>query len=278
MRFGVQIRATAETADLRELGRALEASGFDALYLPEHTHIPLSVRSLFPDDPGWLEACKQMVDPFVALATVAAVTERLLLGTGVCLLPQHDPIVLAKTVATLDVVSNGRVLLGIGAGWNEPEMANHGVDPRQRWAIMREMALAMRAIWTQDEAEFHGRFVDFDLLWLWPKPVQQPHPPLVLGGEGPHVLDRVLDYGDEWMPNEHDGVEARIAELNQRAAKRGRPPIPTTIYATPRDPAAIERLTAAGAYRLVLNLPRTAPGDELSGVRELAALIRPYLR
>ena len=277
MRFGVQIRATAQTADLRELGRALEASGFDSLYLPEHTHIPLSVRSLFPDDPDWLEACKQMVDPFVALASVAAVTERLLLGTGVCLLPQHDPIVLAKTVATLDVISNGRVLLGIGAGWNEPEMANHGVEPRQRWAVMREKALAMREIWTRDEAEYHGRFVNFDPLWLWPKPVQRPHPPLVIGGEGPHVLDRVLAYGDEWMPNEHEGVEERMAELQRRAADQGRAPIPTTIYATPRDPAAIERLTATGAHRLVLNLPRTAPGDEMSGVRELAELIRPYV-
>lgn len=277
MRFGVQIRATAQTADLRELGRALEASGFDALYLPEHTHIPLSVRSLFPDDPGWLDVCKQMLDPFVALASVAAVTERLLLGTGVCLLPQHDPIVLAKTVATLDVISNGRVLLGIGAGWNEPEMANHGVDQRQRWAIMREKALALREIWTKDEAEFHGRFIDFDPIWLWPKPLQRPHPPLVLGGEGPRVLDRVLDYGDEWMPNEHEGVEARMIELQRRAAEQGREPIPVTIYATPPDPAAFESLIAAGAHRLVLNLPRTTPGDELSGVRELSALIRPYV-
>ncbi|HEX5165544.1 MAG TPA: LLM class F420-dependent oxidoreductase [Thermomicrobiales bacterium] len=277
MRFGVQIRATAQTVDLRELGRALEANGFDALYLPEHTHIPLSVRSLFPDDPTWLEACKQMVDPFVALATVAAVTERLLLGTGVCLLPQHDPIVLAKTVATLDLVSNGRVLLGIGAGWNAPEMTNHGVDPRQRWAVMREHALAIRAIWTSDVAEFHGRFVDFDPIWLWPKPVQQPHPPLVIGGEGPHVLDRVLDYGDEWMPNEHEGIEDRITELQRRAADEGREPIPVTIYATPTDPATIERLSASGAHRLVFNLPQTAPGDEMRGVHHLAALIRTYL-
>ncbi len=221
MRFGVQIRVTAQTADLRELGRALEAGGFDALYLPEHTHIPLSVRSLFPDDPEWLEACKQMVDPFVALATVAAVTDRLLLGTGVCLLSQHDPIILAKTVATLDVVSNGRVRLGVGAGWNEPELANHGVDPRRRWAITREKALAMREIWTNDEAEFHGEYVDFDPIWLWPKPVQQPHPPIAIAGEGPRVLDRVLDFGDEWIPNEHDGVEDRIAELQRRACRAG---------------------------------------------------------
>ncbi|MGH9173743.1 MAG: LLM class F420-dependent oxidoreductase [Vicinamibacterales bacterium] len=277
MRFGVQIRATAETADPRELGRALEAAGFDAIYLPEHTHIPLAVRSLYPDDPSWLDACKQMVDPFVALATVAAVTERLLLGTGVCLLPQHDPIVLAKTVATLDMLSNGRVLLGIGAGWNEPEMVNHGVDPRRRWAIMREKALAMKMIWTEEVAEFHGQFVDFDPLWLWPKPHQKPHPPIAIGGEGSRVLERVLDYGDEWLPNEHEGVEARMAKLKQRAAEQGRDPIPVTIYATPHDPAAIERLTAAGAHRLVFNLPRTAQGGQMAGIHELAALIRPYI-
>jgi probable F420-dependent oxidoreductase len=277
MRFGVQIRVTARTADLRELGRALEGAGFDALYLPEHTHIPLSVRSLFPDDPEWLEACKQMVDPFVALATVAAVTDRLLLGTGVCLLSQHDPIVLAKTVATLDVVSNGRVRLGVGAGWNEPEMANHGVDPRRRWAITREKALAMRAIWTHDEVEFHGEYVNFDPIWLWPKPVQQPHLPIAIAGEGPRALDRVLDFGDEWIPNEHEGVESRIAELQRRAAELGRDPIPTTIYATPRDPDTIERYIEADAHRIVFNLPRTEPGDEMSGLRELTALIGNYV-
>jgi probable F420-dependent oxidoreductase len=277
MRFGVQIRVTAQTADLRELGRALEAAGFDALYLPEHTHIPLSVRSLFPNDPEWLEACKQMVDPFVALATVAAVTDRLLLGTGVCLLSQHDPIVLAKTVATLDVVSNGRVRLGVGAGWNEPEMVNHGVDPRRRWAITREKALAMRALWTYDEAEFHGEYVNFDPLWLWPKPVQQPYPPIAIAGEGPRALDRVLDFGDEWIPNEHEGVEHRIAELQRRAAAQGRDPIPTTIYATPRDPAVIERYIDTGAHRIAFNLPRTEPGDEMTGVRDLTALIRGYV-
>jgi len=277
MRFGVQIRATAATADLRELGRALEAGGFDALYLPEHTHIPLSVSSLFPDDPGWLDACKQMLDPFVALASVAAVTERLLLGTGVCLLSQHDPIVLAKTVATLDVVSNGRVRLGVGAGWNEPEMRNHGVDPRRRWAITRENALAMKAIWTNEVAEFHGEFVDFDPIWLWPKPVQHPHPPIAVAGEGPRVLDRVLDFGDEWIPNEHEGVEERIGELHRRAEALGRPPIPTTIYATPRDPAVIERYIEAGAHRIVFNLPRTSPGDEMAGVHEVVDLIRAYV-
>jgi probable F420-dependent oxidoreductase len=277
MRFGVQVRATAETAGLREVGRSLEHHGFDALYLPEHTHIPLSVRSLFPDDPAWLDACKRMVDPFVALATVAAVTDRLRLATGVSLVPQHDPIIMAKTVATLDVVSGGRVTLGVGAGWNEPEMRNHGVDPARRWTLLREHVLAMRAIWTQEVAEFHGKHVDFDPIWLWPKPVQQPHPPVAVGGEGPHVLERVLDYGDEWMPNMHEGIEGRIDELQRLAAGRGRSPIPVTVYATPRSPEAIERLGAAGVHRIVFNLPRTEAGQELAAVRQLAELIRPYL-
>ena len=141
---------------------------------------------------------------------------------------------------------------------------------------MREHALAMREIWTHEQAEYHGRFVDFDPVWQWPKPVQTPHPPIVIGGEGPHVLDRVLEYGDEWMPNEHEEVATRIAELRRRSEDQGREPIPTTIYATPRDPAVIEQFIAAGAHRIVFNLPRTEAGDEMSGVRDLTSLIRTY--
>jgi probable F420-dependent oxidoreductase len=254
MRYGVQFRATAESPDVREIARALEVRGFDALYVPEHTHIPLSVRSLFPDDPGWLETCKRMFDPFVTLATAGAVTERLRLGTGVCLLPQHDPIVLAKTVATLDVLTGGRVLLGIGAGWDEPELRNHGIDPNQRWRVMREKALALKAIWSSDVAEFHGDFVDFDPIWQWPKPARRPHPPLVIGGEGPRVLERVLEYGDEWMPNDHPEVEARIDELQRRAASLGRGVISVTVYATEQSRARVEQLRAAGATRCVFNM------------------------
>jgi probable F420-dependent oxidoreductase len=277
MRFGVQVRATAETADVREIGRALEASGFESLYLPEHTHIPLSVQSLFPADPDWLEACKRMLDPFVALASVAAVTTTLRLGTGVALVPQHHPISLAKTVATLDLLSSGRVTLGAGAGWNEAEMRNHGVDPARRWRRMREHVLAMKAIWTNDAVEFHGEEIDFGPIWLWPKPVQTPHPPIALGGEGPRVLERVLEYGDEWMPNDHPGVEARIAELQRRSSTIGHPPIPVTIYAAPRSTADIERFIAAGAHRIVFNLPPVSPGDEVSGILQLAELTAPYL-
>ena len=161
MKFGVQVRATADGADLREVARIAETVGFESVFLPEHTHIPTSVRSLFPENPAWLEACKRMMDPFVALAATASVTTTLRLGTGVCLLPQHHPITLAKTVATLDVISGGRALLGIGAGWNEPEMRHYGVEPADRWKIMREHTLAMKAIWAEEIAEFHGEFVEF---------------------------------------------------------------------------------------------------------------------
>jgi probable F420-dependent oxidoreductase len=277
MRFGVQVRATAETADLREIGRALEAAGFESLYLAEHTHIPVSVRSLFPDDPAWLDACKRMLDPFVALAGVAAVTTSLRLGTGVSLIPQHHPITLAKTIATLDQFSGGRVMLGAGAGWDEPEMRHHGVEPTQRWRVMREHILAMKAIWTSETAEFHGEHVDFDPIWQWPKPVQQPHPPVALGGEGPHVLERVIEYGDEWMPNEHPELTARMIELEQRTTAAARGPIPVTVYATPLEPDVVERYIGAGAHRIVINLPQVAPGEELAAIDDVALLIRPFI-
>lgn len=261
MLFGIHVRPTADGADILDVARMVEAAGFDALYLPEHTHIPVGVRGLQDASPEWLEWCKRMLDPFTALAAVSSVTDSLLLGTGVCLLPQHDPIVLAKTVATLDTLSNGRALLGIGAGWNEAEMRHHGVDPRTRFRRMREHVLAMQAIWTQDEAEFHGEFVDFDPIWLWPKPVQRPHLPIVVGGEGRTVLDRVLDYGDEWMPNDHAELIERSAALQERARSEGCEPIPVTAFAVDVDRRRIEELEAAGMHRCVFNL-RTGSVDE----------------
>jgi len=278
MRFGIHISPTAESADIRAVGRAAEERGFESLFLPEHTHIPISSQSLVPDDPDWLEGCKHMLDPFVSLGVVAAVTERLLLCTGVCLLPQHDPIVLAKTVATLDVLASGRVQLGIGAGWNEAEMRHHGVEPATRFRMMREKALAMKAMWTQDIAEFHGTFVDLDPLWLWPKPHQRPHPPLLIGGEGPHVLDRVLDYGDEWLPNDHPAVTDRIVELQRRAVEHGRDPIPVTINAVPKDPARIEALITVGVTRCVFNVNASSIGSAVDALDKLARLLEPYRR
>ena len=166
-----------------------------------------------------------ILDPFVGLASVAAVTERLKLGFGVVLVIERDPIVTAKEVATLDQVSRGRFLFGVGAGWNKEEMRNHGTDPSRRFSLMRERVEAMKAIWTQDEAEYHGQQVDFDPIWSWPKPVQKPHPPVLLGGYGPKVLDRVLAYADEWTPNRFTSPEElkeRIDELRERAGRHVR--------------------------------------------------------
>src|SRR6266536_3220870 len=220
MRFGLSMFLTDETIAPVELGRAAEEAGFDALFLPEHTHIPASRESPWSGGAALPREYSHTLDPFVALSAIAATTERLRLGTGIALIVERDPIVLAKEGATLDLLSGGRFELGIGAGWNHEEMANHGTDPATRIRVMRERALAVREIWTQDEASFHGEFVDFERIWSWPKPVQRPHPPIWIGGTGPRVVDRVLEFGDGWFPNMSDLEElgARVAELQRRAA------------------------------------------------------------
>ena len=277
MDFGVQVRPTAETMDLRELGKRVEAAGFESLFVPEHTHIPVSVGHDHEEGADWLDACKRFLDPFLALAMIASATTRLKLGTGVCLVPQHHPITLAKTVATLDHLSGGRVLFGVGAGWDAPELANHGVAPGRQWAVMREQVLAMKRIWTEDEAAFAGEFVRFEPIWQWPKPVQRPHPPVLVGGEGPRVLERVLEYGDGWLPNDHPELGERIAELNRRVAEAGRAAIPVTAYAVRPEREDVERLLAAGAVRCVFNLPRGGAEVMLPALGHLGDLIRPYV-
>lgn len=276
MRFGIHVRATAESGDLRDLARRIEEAGFESLWLPEHTHMPASVGTKHPEGADWLAVNARLFDPFVALGVVAAVTTRLRLGTGVCLVPQHSPITLAKQVATLDVLSGGRVLFGVGAGWNGPELAHHGVEPGTQWAVMRESVLAMKTIWTEEEAAYAGTYVRFDAIWQWPKPAQTPHPPILVGGEGPHVLDRVLEYGDGWVPNDHPGVEGRIRELKQRAMAAGREAIPVTIYATPVDAARIEALAAAGVARCVFNLRAGEPDEVRWALARLAETVRPF--
>jgi probable F420-dependent oxidoreductase len=276
MRFGVQVRATAETGNLRDLARRIEEAEFESLWLPEHTHMPVSVGREHAEGADWLAVNMRLFDPFVALAVAAAATTRLRLGTGVCLIPQHNPITLAKQVATLDVLSEGRFLFGVGAGWNEPELAHHGVTAGTQWAVMREMVAALRAIWANEEAEYSGTYLRFDPIWQWPKPVQRPHPPIMVGGEGPHVLRRVVEYGDAWMPNDHPEVVARMAELAGMAKAAGRDPIPVTVYAIPADPARIEALDAAGAARCVFNLRVGDPDDLRWSLAKLGEMIRPY--
>jgi probable F420-dependent oxidoreductase len=207
------------------LARLVEERPFYALFFAEHTHIPVSRETPHPSGDVLPDQYSHTHDPFVALSFAAAATERIKIGTGVCLIVERDPIVTAKLVASLDRLSEGRFLFGIGAGWNREEMSNHGTDPRRRFKLMRERVEAMKAIWTQDEAEYHGELVDFDPIWAWPKPLQQPHPPILLGGAGPKVLDRVLSYADEWTPNRFGTPEElgeRVAELRERAGRHVR--------------------------------------------------------
>ena len=260
MDIGV-ILGNGHTPHPGELGRAVEERGFESLFYPEHTHIP--VRSKRADGNPTL-AYARTHDPFVALAAAAAVTERIKLGTGVCLVPQRDPFTTAKAVASLDDLSGGRVLFGVGAGWNREEMANHGTDPRTRMALMAERVKAMRAIWSQDEAEFHGTHVDFEPVWAWPKPA---HPvPVLVGGNGPGAEDRVLDFGDEWMPQcgplaTVDELRERIERLRDRAGRR----VPVTLFGVPHRRDLLDQFADAGVDRCLLPIQ----GDhtaELMGV------------
>jgi probable F420-dependent oxidoreductase len=210
MLYGVAMFPTDYAVDPRVLARMVEQRGFESLFFPEHTHIPASRETPYPPGGELPDMYSHTYDPFVALTAAAAATERLLVATGICLVVERDPIVTAKEVASLDRLSGGRLLFGVGAGWSREEMANHGTDPHRRFSLMRERLEAMKAIWTQDEASYHGEHVEFDRIWSWPKPVQKPHPPVLVGGNGPKVLDRVVAFGDEWMPNRVTGLTERI--------------------------------------------------------------------
>ncbi len=211
VRFGVTTFPTDYGPDARELAKAVEDRGFDSLFFNEHSHIPVSRRTAFPGGGQLPLEYMHTHDPFIALTVAACVTERILLGTGICLVAQRDPILLAKEVASLDRIAGGRFILGIGAGWNAEEMANHGTRFNQRWGILRERVLAVREIWSRDVAEFHGQFVDFDPLWSWPKPLQRPGPRILLGSKSSRCFDRVIEYCDGWMPIGGPGKEAELA-------------------------------------------------------------------
>src|SRR5438046_86881 len=202
------------------LARLVEERGQSALFFAEHTHIPASRETPYGDDGKELpRRYWHTYDLFVALTAAAAATSRLRIGSGICLVVERDPIITAKEVASLDQLSGGRFEFGVGAGWNREEMRNHGPDPRVRMAVLRERIEAMQAIWAQEEASYHGKYVDFERIWSFPKPAQHPHPPILVGGMGPGVLDRVLAFGDAWFPNYADGVIERIAELRARAER-----------------------------------------------------------
>jgi probable F420-dependent oxidoreductase len=256
MKLGLAIFPTTETIPPDELGRLVEAAGMDSLWLPEHSHTPVRRESRYPMGGELPPYYGRSLDPFVALAAVAAATERLLLGFGVVLIIQRDPIETAKAAATLDLISRGRVLFGVGAGWNLEEMRNHGTDPARRFRLMRERVEAMRAIWTEPEPEYHGELVDFDPIWCEPKPLQQPLP-VYVGGGGPRVLDRVVRYGDGWLPNAQspEVMAERIAELDRLAREAGRGPLPTTIYGARPEREGVARYAEIGVERVVFFLP-----------------------
>jgi probable F420-dependent oxidoreductase len=274
VKFGVAIFPTDYAIPMTELAPAAEQLGFESLWVAEHSHIPVSRQSSWP---GGSELPKQywhVLDPFVALTAAALASKTLLVATGICLVVQRDPIHTAKQVASLDHLSNGRFVFGIGAGWNREEMADHGTEFGSRWKLMQERVEAMKAIWTQDQAEYHGEMVDFGPMWCWPKPIQRPHPPVLLGGSGPNVLKRVVAYADGWMPNGPDAL-ARIPELLELAQSAGRGHIPVSIYPK-AAPAEIERAAEAGVERCVYYLPSDGRDQALAQLEELAVLIRPF--
>jgi probable F420-dependent oxidoreductase len=264
-----------------EYARMVQERGFESLFYPEHTHIPSARTTPYPAGGELPEEYWHTYDPFVALTAAAGATDTLRLATGICLVIERDPIITAKEVASLDRVSGGRLLFGVGAGWNVEEMANHGTDASRRFGILRERVEAMKAIWTEDEATYRGEHVNFEAIWSWPKPLQSPHPPILVGGNGPKVLDRVLAYGDEWMPNAVGGEELlaqRMAELRERAQRAGRAEPGVTLYAAPAQADAAERYSRAGVGRYVFYAP-SAPRDRAEQrLDRLAAIVEEFGR
>lgn len=254
---------TDEAIAPAELAKAAEERGFESLWFPEHTHIPSSRISPWPGGPELPREYKRTYDPFVALSMAAAVTTTIKLATGVCLVVERDPITTAKSVASLDHLSDGRFLFGVGYGWNLEEMSNHGTDPATRWQLLRERLEAMKAIWAEDEASFDGEFVKFDKIWAWPKPTQRPHPPIVMGGDGPKTLDRVVRLADEWLPipgRSAEPFEDRMKKLEDLAAAAGRRRIPVGVFAAPPNASVLENYRNIGVDRAVLGIP-PAPAD-----------------
>jgi probable F420-dependent oxidoreductase len=277
MKVGLVIFATDYAIRPDELARAAEARGFESLWLPEHTHIPASRKSPWPGGPKLPKEYWHTHDPFVALAMAAAVTTRLRLATGICLLVERDPITTAKEVASLDHLSGGRVIFGIGGGWNAEEMADHGTEFRTRWKVLRERVLAMKRLWTEDEAAFSGEHVRFEPSWAWPKPAQRPHPPIVLGSNAKRALERVVDYCDGWMP-----IGARTKDLAgdldrlwRLATAQGRDPrdIEVSLFGAPTDVDALGRLAEAGVARAVLPLPSAGADVVLPLLDRMAPLV-----
>jgi probable F420-dependent oxidoreductase len=252
MEFGIGYFPTPDAMSPGALAQFIEERGHHSLVFAEHTHIPASRESPYPDGGDLPRKYIHSYDLFVALAHAAAATSKLRIGSGICLVIQRDPILTAKEVASVDHLSGGRFDFGVGAGWNREEMSNHGTDPRKRMRIMQERIEAMKEIWTNDEATYHGEFVNFDRIWSWPKPAQHPHPPILVGGLGETVLDRVLAFGDAWFPNYGPpDLLDRVQELRARADRL----IAVEAMGVPAQASALEPLVNAGLRRALHWIP-----------------------
>jgi len=259
MDFGVAVFATAETVAPGPLARLVEERGFESLFFAEHTHIPAERRTPYPVGGDLPRKYAHTYDLFVALTAAAVATTRLRVGSGICLVTQRDPIITAKEVASVDNLSGGRLEFGVGSGWNREEMENHGVNPRTRMRLMADQIAAMKRIWTEDEASHDGEFVKFDRIWSWPKPAQRPHPPIIVGGNGPTVEDRVLAFGDAWMPNylgPSDDVVTRGKELVARADR----PIDLMLMNAQAKASTLARFEEAGYRRALFFIPSAGRG------------------
>ena len=279
MEFGICMFVTNYSMQAADLAQAVEERDFDALFIPDHTHIPASRQSPFTIGEELPPDYSHNVDVFLALAAAAAVTKRIRLGTGICLVVERDPIITAKEVASLDHMSGGRLDFGIGGGWNQEEMENHGMPWKRRGKVLRERVEAMQAIWTQDEASYDGEFVKFDRIFSWPKPVQKPHPPIYVGGDAPGTFKRVLSYGDGWIPmlaqqeNTFDLKTERMAELATLANEAGRAPYPITTFGTPRDPNTISRLATQGVTRCIFGIKAAPTEDVLPRLDKISQMV-----
>jgi probable F420-dependent oxidoreductase len=257
MKIGIAVFPTVDAPAPDRFARMIEDRGFESLWFAEHSHLPVRPGPAVGGHGGQVYA--NTFDPFVAMTAAVAATTTLKVATGVCLVPQRDPIHTAKQVATVDVLSAGRVIFGVGAGWNRQEMRNHGTDPRTRMRLLTERVQAMIEIWTNDEAEYHGQLVDFDRLQAWPKPVQTPYPPIIVGGAGPTVEDRVLAFGDGWAPmisGIEDDVFDRFARLQDRTHRR----LELTASGAAPDRGTLTRLRDRGAHRALVWLSQDASG------------------
>ncbi len=274
MHTGIAIFPSHETVGPGALAKLVEERGHESLFFTEHTHIPASRLSPYPLGGDLPREYSHTFDLFVAMTAAAVSTTRLRVGSGICLVTERDPIITAKEVASIDTLSGGRVEFGVGAGWNREEVADHGVDPRIRMAVMNERVEAMKAIWAQDEASYIGDHVSFERIWSWPKPVQRPHPPVLVGGWGPTVLDRVLAIGDAWLAiyAASPDLEQRTNELHAKADR----PIQVQVWGVPADPSVLEDLERVGVTRALYVVPSTGIGPIEQALDEFEAAVAKH--